>query len=267
MDAETIKEIVNTIRVQPPVLTKIDDETAYAVLPEHYRIIDASNMLPPPNRPKQRVTLLSIESFSDYVRRFKAEHTAIFANEAQVSYEAVLDYHAPNCRGTCDHVATFKCQHSPQWLAWINQNGKLVKQGEFARHIENNLLDIVEPSSADMMQVALSLDVKKNVKFQSDIRLSNGQHQFRYEEEIRGTVRALDIEVPETFSLVIPVFDDEKMFQIAARLRYRLHEGDLQMGYELVRHSEVLRDATKEITQKIRGSLYGIDMYTGARGS
>ncbi len=267
MDAETIKEIVNTIRVQPPVLSRIDEETAYAVVPEGYNITDVSHLLPPPNRPKQRVALLSIESFSEYVWKFKGEHAAVFANEAQVSYEAVLDYHAPVGRGTCDHVATFKCQHSPQWLAWINQNGKLVKQGEFARHIENNLLDICEPSSADMMQVALSLDVKKNVKFQSDIRLSNGQHQFRYEEEIRGTVRALDIEVPETFRLFIPVFDDEGAYEIAARLRYRLQEGELLMGYELVRHQQVLRDATKAITKKIREALFITDMYVGARVS
>lgn len=267
MDAQTIREIVNTIRLQPEALVHLDTETAYSIVANGYTLADASHLLPKPDRPQQRVALLSIESFSEYVRKFKSERTAIFANEAQVSYEAVLDYHAPVGRGTCDHVATFKCQHSPQWLAWINQNGKLVKQGEFARHIENNLLDIFEPSSADMMQVALSLDVKKNVKFQSDIRLSNGQHQFRYEEEIRGTVRALDIEVPETFRLFIPVFDDEGAYEIAARLRYRLQEGELLMGYELVRHQQVLRDATKAITKKIREALFITDMYVGARVS
>lgn len=265
MDAKTIEKIVEVIRHEPPKLMTLGPETAYVVVPNGYQLQSASHLLPPPSRPRQTVKLLTVEAFCAYVRSFKTETTVIFADEYSAIYEAVLDYHQTNTRGHCDHIAVYDCPHSPQWVAWTGQHGKLVKQGEFARFIENNLPDIIEPSSADMMQVALSLDVKKNVKFQSDLRLSNGQHQFRYEEEIRGTVRALDIEVPETFRLFIPVFLDGARMCVDARLRYRLNDGELQMGYELVRHQQVALDAARDVTRTIKAELYGSDLYSGAR--
>jgi len=99
------------------------------------------------------------------------------------------------------------------------------------------------------------------------VRLENGQRRFRYDETVRGTTRAGDIEVPSAFAIGIPVFIDGKKFHVDARFRYRMVEGDLGIGYELIRPLDVFRAAVKQVTAEIQGGLkegFG-SVYAGVR--
>jgi hypothetical protein len=194
----------------------------------------------------------------------------IFANEPSANYEAVLDYHraGQQVRSNCEHIMRYQCPHSDQWKAWNAGSGKLIGQEEFAAFLEANLHDIRKPVGADMLQIALHLQVHKSAQFESGIRLDNGEVQFRYSEEIRGTAggkKVGDLTIPPTFELALPVFVDGTVWPVCARFRYRMNEGKLFLGYELIRPQEVFRAAVKSVTVQIAKGLPAVALFQGVR--
>lgn len=267
MDEKAIKQVFDAARASVGV-HKFDDEHAIAIVPQEFTVKDLSSLLPPPARPRESITLLTPEALVRYVATFGDDMaTCIFADETSGRYEAVLDYHQPKADycGYCDHRAVYACPASEEWKIWTSWSGKNQSQSDFARHIENNLPDIIAPLPADMLRVALTLQVKKDVNFESDLRLDNGQAQLRYEETIRGTTRAGDLTIPDQFTINIPVFEGTPRVQIGARLRYRLAEHKLTMWYELIRPEVVKRAAIEAVTAAIAEKLPNVRLFRGKR--
>ena len=274
MDAETIKAIC--ARITKPTVDSLGDnpERAVAILPPDFTIADVSHFLPPPNRIVQRVELLTVESFCAYVNAFRRPQTTIFADERTGSYEAVIDYHAEEAvchdpqlerRGECDHLAGYACPKSLQWQTWVGSNGKSMTQTEFALFLETNLRDIIEPAAADLLQVAVNLQVHKAAQFSSEIRLDNGQTQFRYEETISGSSKVGKLDVPSQFVIQVPVFLGGRVFQIQARFRYRLNDSKLSFSYDLVRPQETFQAAVSIVTKEIIKDCLDVNVFEGAR--
>jgi len=124
-------------------------------------------------------------------------------------------------------------------------------QVDFAEFVENNLAAIVRPTPAQMLEVSTHLVAHREVKFESATRLANGQHQFRYDEQIRGQVAHSSIDVPERFVLGLSPFFKGELFELEARLRYRINEGKLVMWYDLDRPSEFFQKAALKLAADI----------------
>ena len=124
-------------------------------------------------------------------------------------------------------------------------------QVDFARFLEENMPDVVEPNSAELLQVALTFEAKKSVEFSSGVRLNNGQIQFQYDEVVRGTAQKGTIEIPEQFVLGIPIHVNGPAYRIPVRLRWRLQEGKVVFWYEIVRPHRFIEDALKEIRERV----------------
>jgi uncharacterized protein YfdQ (DUF2303 family) len=269
MDTENVKAFVAAVK--GPTLLELGTEQRAVVIPEGWSVEDISKMLPPPPRVKQRVEILTLESLVAYALAFKTPTSAIFANETDATYDVALDYHRRNAadvgpeRGACDHVARYACPQSEQWTIWNANHAKAKTQLDFARFIEANLVDIVKPVSADMLQIVLNLQVHKTAEFKGDMRLDNGQSKLSYEETIRGNTKIGDLTIPDVFQLGLPVFIDGKRYAVDARLRYRLEEGKLSMWYELVRPVDVFRAAVKEVSDSLRKQLEGVPFWIGKR--
>ncbi len=165
---------------------------------------------------------------------------------------ALLDYHeSPAKPNWCDHVVTFAVRRSIEFQTWMGSNRKQMTQVEFARFIEDNLPDIAVPPSAELLQIALTFEAKKSVDFSSGVRLANGQIQFQYDEIVRGSAQKGSIEVPEQFTLGIPIHINGPAYSIPVRLRWRLQESKVIFFYEIVRPHKFIEDALKEISQRI----------------
>lgn len=249
-----------------------DGEHQIAIIPHDYKIEDLKRFLPEPPRVKQRIEHLTEASFCQYVKDFRLEdgadlQTSVFADERAGHYSAVFDYHSTTpigvgIRGDCDHSATYLCPESEEWKTWMGFSAKLMPQEEFARFIETWLGDIIKPPAAELLEVALTLQVKKGVQFSSQMRLSDGQHQFRYDETIRGSTTAGDIKIPDAFTINIPVFLGGEKQKIEAKLRYRLDGPKLTIGYEVLRPNQIRNDAISQVTARIRKALDKTPFYT-----
>ena len=153
--------------------------------------------------------------------------------------------------GWCEHTATFKARRSVEFTTWMNTNRKQMTQVDFARFLEENMPDIVEPTSAELLQVALTFEAKKSVEFSSGVRLANGQIQFQYDEVVRGTAQKGRFEVPEQFTIGVPIHVNGPAYRIPVRLRWRLQEGKVVFWYEIVRPHRFIEDALKEIRERV----------------
>lgn len=227
-------------------------QTPFIALPPEWEAHTLEYTLPTPLRKMARVTMDDTASFVLYFNTHCTENSALYGILNPPKFMAVIDDNGHLGAGWRQHTATYACPLSTEWETWTAKNKKQMSQADFAQFIEDNLPDIVSPDSATMLEVSRSLEAKKKVSFASGIRLSNGEVQFRYEEEISGAVSKGQLTVPETFTLGIPVFNGGPLYSVEARLRYRIADsGTLAMWYDLVRPHKVLEHSAKEVWGKI----------------
>lgn len=227
-----------------------DSGIPYSVIPYGYEVHDLEKLLEIPARKRGQIALNDAQSFINYFIKH-SEQGSIYAEIDPPKFIAVLDDHKSSTPGWRGHIANYSCPLSKEWKIWTNSNKRVMKQSEFAQFIEDNLLDIVDPPGADMLEISRSLEAKKKVNFASAIRLSNGQTELTYEEEIQGTAAKGKLNIPELFSLGIPVLDGTDPYRVDARLRYRITDGSLVIWYDLLRPHKVLESAVMDVWVEI----------------
>lgn len=223
----------------------------YVILGDGQTVSSLENFLPSPLRKKGKICVQDEASFLLIHAEHREDNTVIYADRKKAVFEAVFNDHVSATPGWRDHVCNYCCPFSNEWGTWEGRNGARMNQTDFAWFIEQNLVDITSPSSAEMLEISRTLVAKKSAKFASSVQLSNGSNQFSYEEEIRGTTKSGNVEIPETFKIGIPVFLNGQAYEIEVRLRYRIKDGALEMWYELVRPHDIYEDAFNAIHKSI----------------
>jgi uncharacterized protein YfdQ (DUF2303 family) len=216
--------------------------TPYTALPEGFTVENLESMLPQPTRKRGLVHLRDAASFIAYVNDQKTPATKIYGTISTPGFKAIFNDHATE-PGWADHIAMFDCPLSLEWKTWTKASGTRMTQEAFAQFIEDNLPNIAKPPAAEMLEVSRTLEARKKVTFASAIRLSNGQNELSYNEEVSGTTAKGKFMIPEVFTIGIPVFEGGTQYAIDARLRYRIENARLQMWFDLIRPHDILKDA------------------------
>lgn len=207
--------------------------------------------LPHPRRKVGQYWVTQVDSFVDYLDRHGDEQTEITVNTAGASLSAVIDGHSSHTPGHEEHVLGLAFPKSDQWNVWHGANGRAMRQREFAEFIEDNLVDIIDPAGADMLEIVSSLSATTKATFHSAHRLSDGSTELEWTQEVNakaGTTKSGKVEIPGTFKIAIPVFRGGKAWKVEARFRYRVNDGALTMSYHLTRPADLLDAAfTKEV--------------------
>lgn len=224
--------------------------TPHVIVPDGYRLTDLGDTLEHPHRLKGSTTVRDVKTFALLINEFKAARTKVYGLMNPPKFTAVFNGNAMHLPGWGDHCVQYECPLSVEWKTWTQSNKKPMNQADFAQFIEDNLPDLLD--GATLLEVSRTLQAKKKVNFASAIRLSDGQNQFTYEEEIQGTAGGKgQFKVPEVFELGIPVFDGGPLYKVPARLRYRINEGSLALWYDLERPHKILEDAAKAVWAEI----------------
>lgn len=252
-------EDLATLKARGTVFTVTAGATPYMVVPQGFTVQEVEKHLPAPLRTRATVDLDEPESFIAYVNRFKDEHSVVFSDLEQRAFLAVLDYHrADGAPRWGSHRAALRCPTTDDWDTWMEQDRKPMDQIVFAQFIEDHIPNIAQPSGAELLQLALTLEAKKDVQFRSSTRLEDGQHQFRYEETIEGQAGSQNglIKIPNAFVLGLEPFQGVGARRVDARFRYRIQQGGvLKLWFELVRPQEVLEAAFRDVITQIRTGL------------
>ncbi|MFL0806710.1 MAG: YfdQ family protein [Oceanobacter sp.] len=213
-----------------------------------------------PRQIKNHVELHTSEAFINYVNDFCDEDSAIFVDQNEAKFVAILDFH----RGTDsprhgNHTATFKCQKTDEWDVWLKSNGKKMSQEEFALFIEDNADEIVHPVAAEMLEIALTIKANINCEFRQSHRLDNGQVQLTYNEVIDGRAGPSgQLEIPQEIKVGMQPFQGSDIYTRTARFRWRQHSGNLTLWYDLIRPKKCIEEAVKDTLNKIRDKDTGV---------
>lgn len=222
-----------------------------------------------PKRLQQGVKLRDPDSFIAYMKRHATSSTAIFCDTDNHRFVGILDYHDGTDPHHCEHTAVLSLDKTPELQTWLDNDRTAMSQIEFAHFIENNASEIIStqlegtdtatPSGTEMLEIALTLSQTENVAFRSAQRLSDGQTQLRFEQQIEGRAGEQgELTIPEMIQIGLPLFksaDPAEGYAIKARFRYRRQSSQLKMWYELVRPERIIEDAVNTIHEKLVNGL------------
>lgn len=188
------------------------------------------------------------------------EHTGslIFADEKRAQLTAVVNFH-----GWRDHRITLQLSQSEQFMRWTRASGQFYSQVDFAELIEDGLAEIVNPDSADMLELAQTFQATKSLQFESGTRIASGAVRFRYLEEIDAKAgRAGELDVPSMFVLRLPVWRGGALVEFPASLRYRISREGLKLGFKIAGLDDILRVAFEAAVASVREQLDDADEHT-----
>lgn len=219
-----------------------------------------------PERIKQTVKVLDPDSFVRYYKLFSDSDSRVFADETTLRVSAVLDYHtAALAIGPRwgQHKADLNLVLSEPWKIWLGSNNKHLTQTEFSEFLEQNSMDITNPSAATVREICGDLQATTEVEFASGVRMQDGQIRFKYTESTKATMKGAQLDVPERFTIGVPVFVGGEDVSLDALLRFRVKEQKLSFWYTLVRPEDAKRTAFQGARAKIAADL-GIDIINGS---
>lgn len=226
---------------------------------------------PRPRAKTGHVSLDDAGSFVVYVDRHKDNAgTTLWADIARGQVVAVFDDHEHGADGDGSgepghgrHRATLTLKQTEDWQRWLGIDGKAIAQAAFAEHIEDGAHNVVSPDAATMLEIAQSLHITSSVAFKSGIRLSSGQTQLRWEENVDAVAGENGtLEVPTVFTLALQPFEGSQTYEIEARFRHRKTQQGAMLGYKLTRPDLVKKNAFDDLTHEISERL-GLPVMAG----
>lgn len=231
----------------------------HLVLPDGYSANDISKQVearnPEPDRKHGTVSLASLQSLLDYCEDQAMQGEAyVYADPDRRTITAVFNDHR-HVPGWRDHRAVFAAAFTPEFQKWLSNNGsdKAKSQEAFAEFIEDNLADIAEPAAHQLLEVATTIQAKTDINFSSAKRLDNGQVQLGYTETIDARAGANGaLSIPREFTLGLRIFKNGEGYRLTARLKYRLHSGNVKFWYELDRPERAIEDAFAGYVHEVR---------------
>lgn len=222
---------------------------------ESVRIID--EQIETPHHIDSKITVLDVPSFKEYFVRYADEHSLIYGSLNPAQFVAILNEPAPDGMDWRDHRLTLRLEHAKEWDEWIGKDGhKFESMDSFAEWLEDQVPDIIAPSGAEFLEMALNMKVNEAVRFNESRRLSDGYVELGYSNWVEGqtsTVRGGTISIPERFTIKIPVFKGIKptLHEMNARFRFRIPGGKLRIWYDLERPHKVIDEAFSQVWGEI----------------
>ncbi|KVO05598.1 phosphopentomutase [Burkholderia ubonensis] len=237
-----------------------DPRSSFALVPEGYRI---EEMVEPeyPARPTGTAKMRDVGSFIALFNRQKRDCSLVYATLEPARFIAVIDDHFPagDIGGPKmganwqEQRIDFTVPPSREWRTWTESNRKPMNQLQFAEFIEDNLPDIIQPTGSDMLTMALNFEASKNGRFVSNTRLSDGNVEFTWKEDVESAVGSAGqkLTMPQQIKIRIPVFENSEPVDMDVRVKFRVAEQHLKLWYELVRPHKVLESGFRAIWAEI----------------
>lgn len=254
------------------VVTLVDGEVLGVVLEGGQQLhqIKLEQYAAVPRRATGLADFGEAESFCTYVARHKdPAATTLWGDLTEATVTAVLNDHEHRggqglpLPGWGDHRAVLQLAATPDWTHWTGADGKLMSQTAFAEFLEDGATALVRPAAADMLEVASTFQARTGVDFKSAVRLQSGETRLRYEETVNASAgKTGDLEIPSDITLGLEPFEGSPRYEVAARFRYRINNGQLTLGYRLVRPDLARRQAFADVLATITNTL-GLPVLSG----
>jgi uncharacterized protein YfdQ (DUF2303 family) len=252
---DNVQTIVNTALASAPPAELTPGKFYAFVTPEgsvHKVDLTGDQYKDTPTRKTGTTTVRDAESFLAYWTKHHDDNSEVYADAERLTVTAVLDAHTATGARWSGHRLHLALRPTDAWKQWLHMDGELMKQETFAEFLEDHSTEVLEPAAAEMLEIAQSFQAAVKVDFQSATRLSSGQRQFQYVET--ATTKAGQkgtLQVPETFVIGLIPFEGSEGYRLTARLRHRIGQDGLRLGYKLERPDEIRRTAFADVVKAI----------------
>lgn len=211
-----------------------------------------------PNRVTGFQEVHNPESFIAWLAKHGTDTSEVWADITRTTITGIVNASAGAGKpyGWHDYGVRYQIRKTPGWAAWLAKDGQMLKQEDFAEHIEDRLIDIVDPPAATMLELAQSFQAARSGRFEAAKRLSNGQTTLEWRETIDATAGSANrIPIPDTFDIALQAFEGSGVYRVTARLRYRIQQGGLLMGYKLNRPEDILRRGFQDVVDAVTAEV------------
>jgi uncharacterized protein YfdQ (DUF2303 family) len=243
-----------------------DHEAVYSVVvpnDSHRETIDLEALLDSPRRKQGTVLVGDAPSFAAYFADHQQGGTRVYADKKAGTITAVFNDDADDEPGWRDHRLQLKLTKTDPWKRWEAIDGRLMTQESFAEFVEESVLDIEDPDSATMLDLAQHFEATSRADFQSSQLLDNGQRRFVYKETIQAKAgQAGNLDIPKELTLGLAPYEGGDRYAVKALLRFRLGDGGLKMGVRLVRPEVILEKAFADVLQATHETI-GVPVLVG----
>ena len=227
---DMLQTAITNAWMMKPMIDHGDGRT-HVVLPKGFELHETTNVDRLPEHIEQLVEVDDRASLVAYANRFSDERSILIADFDAITIGAQLDWHRNNTGDIapqhCTHLCNLIMRDSLEYERWNRIEGTLRDQVEFAQFLEENVADVINPESSDLLEICRDLEAAKSASFRSGVRLENGDRSFKYEDETRV---AGAITVPTEITLLIPLFFGEMPVEVKAKFRFRVTPDGLKLG-------------------------------------
>lgn len=232
------------------------------------KVIDLNQYAATPTRPTGTARPKSVEAFIDYVKRHSTPETTVWyepmGSDAGRIVAVLNDLGEAQDAQWRDVRAELILPKTPQWEHWAARDGVYGSQQEFAEHIEDGVDEIREPDAATMLEIAQTFQATIGGEFRQATRLQDGTINVQWAEHVDARAgKNGEAVIPQTMVLGISPFYGEQPFAVEARIRYRVRNGALSIGYKLDRPDRVIQECVEAIGKRLRDEL-DAPVYAGA---
>lgn len=205
-----------------------------------------------PSRKQGTTTVTDAPSWLAYWAKHHDDASEVYADAQRLNVTAVLDAHTEAGPRWSGHWLRLQLRKTEAWEQWLKYDGQLLSQEMFAEFLEDHLPELIVPDSATMLEIAQSMQATTKAEFKSGVRLQTGERQLQYVEDTRAAAgRKGELTIPATFTIGVVPFDGSDGYKLDARLRYRIQDTTLRIGYKLDRPGEVLKAAFADVVKAI----------------
>lgn len=212
----------------------------YVIRRDNQIVESVEHLLSHPTRKMANPSFRRSESFIRYVNEQKLPETRIYCQERALI--AVFNHHqVDGAAGWGDHRATYTMTESAEWKLWTSKNGQRFIQKDFGQFIEDNLQDVADPPSADLVEMVRQFEATSTVEYKSFDRGTDGNFSVSYVQTTQNKAgQKGQVELPRQITIAIPAFEGGQREPILAKLRFDIGGGRLTLWYELQRIQQVL---------------------------
>jgi uncharacterized protein YfdQ (DUF2303 family) len=240
-----------------------------AIVPQGYHAIALEDLIgryrEAPLRLAQAVHFTELDSFIAYVAQFLVPETAVFLALGQSQgvlepeFLAVIDYHGKDAPSWCEHRAWYKARTTPEWARVMGKANVSLTQTQLVEFLEDNARLIVDPPGAELLELAMNLEGKNDIRCNNIVRLATGKQQLIYEEDVtlKGVVsqQAGKVEFPTRMVLGLAPYVGGPGYKIECRLRYRIESRALRFWFQPVDVHLVIELALHAMSEAISEKL------------
>lgn len=238
-EVEAALEAVEELRT--PIVVPIDPEKVelHRLPPEWSGIIiDHEARLPKPRRQTGTYRVHSVAGFVNAVNQHSTgDQVGMYIDEVRFHLVAIL-----NDDGWRDHRVELQLAHTPEWDHWVQHAGFLTQE-QFAAAIDAGEKEIVAPAAATMLTIAETFEAKIDVRFQAGANLRDGARELVYTENIDAKAGKDSLVIPDEMKLGVAPFLGGPAYEVTAKIRFKIRDGKLSIGYFLDRPRDVEHEA------------------------